>query len=182
MTLDIDEILTNNPEFTLIIDDMIKNNTVQSMNLYKHHYDTSCFEHCIHVAFLSYQMAKKFNLDYVSCARAGLVHDLFLYDWHERQPDRKGLHAYTHPKAAFVNASKLFALNPIEKDMIVKHMWPVTLSLPRYSESYLITFADKYAALAESFHSCKQRARLSKLQKLYRYGYVLLSMLVLRIV
>ncbi len=49
-----------------------------------------------------------------------MLHDLFLYDWRKKQDDRKGLHAFTHPKTAYKNASKLFALNEKEKDIILK--------------------------------------------------------------
>ena len=36
-----------------------------------------------------------------------------------------------------------------EKDMIIKHMWPVTLALPRYKETFLMIFIDKYFAVEE---------------------------------
>jgi uncharacterized protein len=98
-----------------------------------------------------------------------MVHDLFLYDWRKRQDDRKGLHAFTHPKAALDNASKLFSLNEKEIDIILKHMWPVTISFPKYAESYIITLVDKYCAIEESIKAYKSK-------KLYRYAYVFLSM------
>lgn len=34
-------------------------------------------------------------------------------------------------------------------------MWPVTLKLPGYTESYIVTFVDKYCATAEFFSSLK---------------------------
>jgi len=33
-------------------------------------------------------ICKKYNLDYASAARAGMVHDLFLYDWRKRENGR----------------------------------------------------------------------------------------------
>ncbi len=164
-------------EFELIISDLVNNETVQKMKNYKQHYETTCFEHCKMVAYYSYLLCKKYNLDYVSAARAGMLHDLFLYNWRLRENGRKGLHAFTHPKAAFENASKLFNLNDKEKDIILKHMWPVTFfSLPKYKESYIITLVDKYCALQESIKAYKSR---KKLQVAYRYAYVFLSMLVI---
>ena len=82
-------------------------------------------------------------------ARAGLVHDLFLYDWRKREEGRKGFHAFTHPRASYENAKKIFTPNKIEKDIILKHMWPVTPKFPRYKESFLITYVDKYFACVE---------------------------------
>ena len=72
-------------EFDLIINDLVTNETVQKMKNYKQHYDTSCFEHCKNVAYYSYLICKKYNLDYISATRAGMLHDLFLYDWRTRQ-------------------------------------------------------------------------------------------------
>lgn len=167
---------SNLEEFDLIIEDLISNETVQKMKNYKQHYDTSCFEHCKNVAFYSYLICKKYHLDYVSVARAGMLHDLFLYDWRKRENGRTGLHAFTHPKTALQNASKLFSLNEREIDIILKHMWPVTLSFPKYAESYVITFVDKYCAVQESIKAYKSK---KSMQKLYRYAYVFLSMLVI---
>jgi len=162
-------------EFEEIISDLINNETVQKMKNYKQHYDTSCFDHCKMVAYYCYVICKKYNLDYKSAARAAMLHDLFLYDWRKRENDRKGLHAFTHPKTALENASKLFDLNKKECDIILKHMWPVTFSLPRYKESYIIGFVDKYCAIQESINAYKSKR---KLQIAYRYAYVFLSMLV----
>lgn len=164
-------------EFEDIISDLVSSDTVKEMKNYKQHYETTCFEHCKMVAYYSYLVCKKYGLDYISAARAGMLHDLFLYDWHFRKNGRKGLHAFTHPKTAFENASKLFDLNEKEKDIILKHMWPVTFfRLPKYKESYVITFVDKYCAIVESIRAYKSRR---KLQVAYRYAYVFLSMFIL---
>ena len=84
----------------------------------------------------------------------GILHDLFLYDWRnsKKELNLKGYHAFIHPKIALENASRLFKLNEKEKDIILKHMWPVTFfSLPKYKESYIITVTDKLSAL-KSFY------------------------------
>ena len=148
MILDKKEILRAK-EYISLISDIIKNEKVQEMKKYRQHFEINCFDHCLFVSYNSYLICKKHNLDYISAARAGMVHDLFLYDWRKRQDGRKGLHAYTHPKTAYENAKKIFDLNEIEKDIILKHMWPVKISLPKYKESFLITYVDKYFAYAE---------------------------------
>lgn len=163
-------------EFESIIKDLVSNETVQKMKVFKQHYNTSCFEHCKNVAYYSYLICKKYHFDYISAARAGMLHDLFLYDWRLRQDGRKGLHAFTHPKTALENASKLFTLNDKETDIILKHMWPVTIRFPKYAESYIITLVDKYCAVQESISAYKSKTMV---QKLYRYAYVFLSMFVI---
>ena len=139
-----------NIEYFQIISEILKNPDVESMKNYRQHYNTSCFRHCLEVSYLAYIICKKFNLDYISAARAGLLHDLFLYDWRLPHKDLpvKGKHAFAHPKIALMNSSQLFKLNKKEKDIILKHMWPVTLwAIPRYKESFIITIIDKYSAI-----------------------------------
>ena len=166
-------------EFKSIIKDLVENDTVKKMNNFRQHYDTTCFDHCYKVALYNYIICKKLKLDYISATRAGMLHDLFLYDWRIKQPGRKRLHAFHHPRTALENSMKLFDLNSKEKDIILKHMWPVTFVPPRYIESYITTFVDKYCALEESFIHYKQN---QKLNKIYRYAYVFLSLLVIRII
>ena len=163
-------------EFQLIIKDLIDNETVQEMKKYRQHYETSCFEHCYNVAYYCFLICKKYNLDYVSATRAAMLHDLFLYDWRKRQPDRKGLHAFTHGKTACKNACKIFNLNKKEKDMIIKHMWPVTISFPKSIEGFVLTFVDKYCALSEFLEVLKSKLFM---KKAFRYAYLFLSLLII---
>ena len=102
-----------------------------------------------------------------------MLHDLFLYDWRKKQDGRKGLHAFTHGRLACKNASELFDLNEKEKDMIIKHMWPVTVELPKSLEGIILTFVDKYCAISESFDILQTKA-FSK--RPLRYIYSFLSM------
>lgn len=163
-------------EFESIIQDLVSNKTVQKMNNYRQHYNTSCFDHCKNVAFYSYLICKKYGLDYVAAARAGMLHDLFLYDWRKKENGRKGFHGFRHPRIALNNACKLFDLTAKEQDIILKHMWPITVVLPKYKESYIITLVDKYCAIQESINAYKSKR---KLQIAYRYAYVFLSLFVI---
>lgn len=166
-------------EFNMIIYDLANHPTVQKMKLYRQHYDTNCFDHCYNVAFYSYLICKKLNLDYISVSRAGMLHDLFLYDWRKKQPERKRFHGFRHPRIALNNASKLFDLNEKEKDIILKHMWPITIIPPKYIEGYIITLTDKYCALEESYN---HYFNYFKKRKLFRYAYIFLCLVFFRIV
>lgn len=168
-------------EFEEIIRDLIENETVQEMKQYIQHCDTTCFDHCKNVAYYSYLICKKHRLDFYSAARGGMLHDLFLYNWRksERRVQLEGLHAFVHPKIALINSMKLFHLNNIEKDVILKHMWPVTFfSFPKYKESYIITLVDKYCAIEETLQYLQKKKRF---QKLSRYAYTLFAMLILKL-
>ncbi len=166
-------------KFIYIIKDLIENETVQKMKNYKQHYETTCFEHCLTASYYCYKICKKFGLDYISCSRAAMLHDLFLYNWRKRENGRKGLHAFTHPRTAYENASKLFNLNDIETDIILKHMWPVTFfSIPKYKESFVLTLVDKYCALNESRDEIYNRFCQ---KKAFRYAYVFLCLLFIKV-
>ncbi len=174
----IKDLSNEDQEFQMIIKEFVENETVQQMKNYRQHYETTCFDHCYMASYYCYLICKKYHLDYISATRGAMLHDLFLYDWRVRQPDRKGLHAFTHGKKACENACKLFDLNDKEKDMIIKHMWPVTTQFPKSLEGFVLTFVDKYCAISESFEVCK--SRLFK-KPSFRYAYLFLSLIIIRI-
>ncbi len=135
-------------EYEDCIKDLIVHKDVGSMRDFMQHGDTNTLEHCLNVSYYSYCMCKNFGLDYKAAARGGLLHDFFLYDWHVGK-DYKGLHGLKHPKIALMNAEARFELNDKERDIIKKHMWPVTIKLPRFKESFVVMLMDKYCALEE---------------------------------
>ena len=166
-------------EFYEITKYLVNHPTVLQMKNYRQHYDTNCYDHCIEVAYWSYKFSKKHNLDYVSMARASILHDLFLYDWRHSKARLKGWHAFIHPKIALENALKICDLNEKEKDIILKHMWPVTLfQIPKYKESFIITIADKLSAL-KSFYEYYQSHLMNK--KLIRYAYVFFAFTIFKL-
>lgn len=170
----IEKLMEKDEEFKTILSPIINNETVQEMKNYRQHYETSCYDHCLQAAYYCYLICKKYNLDYKSATRAAMLHDLFLYDWRVRQPDRKGLHAFTHGKTACENACKLFDLNEKEKDIILKHMWPVTIAFPKSIEGFILTFVDKYCAMSESAEVLKTKL-FSK--KAFRCAYMSLCVM-----
>jgi len=169
--------MNSNREFLLCIKDIKNNETVLKMKNFMQHCDTSCYDHCYNVALISFFICKKFNLDYKAAARAGFLHDLFLYDWHIKSEEHKPLHGFRHPYIALKNASKLYNLSKKEQDIIKKHMWPLTVIPPRYLESYIVSFADKYCAISESL---KHYIENKKFQKLYRYAYLFFGLIIFK--
>lgn len=143
-----------NDEFFNIIDDLLESDTVNNLKFYRHHYGSNRFDHSMSVAYYSYLVCKFLHLDYKSASRAGMLHDLFLYDC-ESKVTRPKFHIWNHPKIALQNARKLFDLNDKECDIILKHMWPITFFAPKYFESFIVASIDKYCAFIEWSNYCK---------------------------
>lgn len=137
------------------LEELRKNSRFDQMKESIQHGCTTVYEHCISVAYTSCLIAKKTNanVDYKSLIRGALLHDYFLYDWHNNTGE--GLHGFTHPKKALKNAKEDFVINKIEEDIIVKHMFPLTLKIPKYKESWIVTTADKIVSLRETFTRTK---------------------------
>lgn len=134
--------------------DILDHQAVQSMSRYRQHNGMSVLEHSISVSYISFRLCKEAGLDYRSAARGGLLHDFFLYQRRVNKP-YKGWHTINHPRLALKNAMELFSLNDREKDIIVKHMWPICAELPKYRESYVVSTVDKYCSLTEFFRRVK---------------------------
>ena len=134
------------------IRDIAEHPVVLRMKLYPHHGHTNCYEHCLHVAYYNYVVCRYFHLDARSAARGGMLHDLFLYDWHTHaQKTGERFHGIHHHKHAYRHAKKFFNLNPIEEDIILAHMWPVTvLKVPKTKEGWITTLTDKYCGALET--------------------------------
>ena len=153
----------NLQEFKEIVEPIALNSKIKEMKKYRHHFDTSCYSHCFRVADCCYAAAKKLNLDYKSLTRAAMMHDFFLYDWREpRKHEVKGFfnkHAFVHGQISYRHANRIFGISKKERDIIENHMWPVTLKLPKYKETYLITLIDKYCATVESLNGIRRRKK-----------------------
>ena len=80
--------------FFEIIKDITSNETVKQMKNFKQHCNTSCYKHCMQVAYFTYITCKKLKLDYVSATRAAMLHDLFLYDWRKKYRNLAYMHLF----------------------------------------------------------------------------------------
>ena len=58
---------------------------------------------------------------------------------------------------ALHNANKYYKLNNLERDIIVKHMWPLTVIPPKSIEGYVVMYADKYCGFIETANRVKSK-------------------------
>lgn len=146
--------MKNNPEFQKAVSTVLDSKNLQLTKTFTQHGNVSVFAHSMAVAAYSKMLADKLKLKYdsESLVRGAMLHDFFLYDWHETSNIGDGLHGFAHPYTASKNAIREFKLSPRELDIIRKHMWPLTFTkLPKYRESWLVCAVDKYCSVLETF-------------------------------
>ncbi len=144
-------------EYMECVHDIMDSPIFQSMDNFIQHGNTTCKAHCIKVSYMSYCICRRLGWDYRETARGALLHDFFLYDWHTHARETGNhFHGYTHPRTALNNAVKHFTLTEKEKDMILRHMWPLTPVPPKTREGMAIVYADKFCSLAETMGRVKR--------------------------
>jgi uncharacterized protein len=131
------------------------------MKQYISHSDITVYQHCIKVAYTAFSMAvdKGWQCDLRALVRGALLHDYYLYDWHD---PNKGFrwHGFKHHRFALQNACRDFALSEKEKNIIYSHMFPLTAwALPKCKEAWIVTLADKIVATAETAKKYKNKKR-----------------------
>lgn len=131
------------------------------------HGNVTVYEHSLHVALCSIKLNRKLGIKARErqMVRGALLHDYFLYDWHDGEAPgniHPKLHGFYHPGIALKNATRDFALSEREKDIIKKHMWPLTISrAPRCREAWVVCLADKYASTLETLKLRKGKIRVN---------------------
>lgn len=135
-------------DYLNIVDDLLQHDEVQQLAQYTQHHFSNRLRHSISVSYQSYTIAKKIGADAEATARAGLLHDMFYYDWRVTKFE-EGSHAYVYPRIALQNARKITHISDKEADIIVKHMFGATIALPKYRESWIVSIVDDFAAVNE---------------------------------
>ncbi|MBG9983099.1 HD domain-containing protein [Aerococcaceae bacterium DSM 111020] len=160
-------------EYMELIEDLLALEEVQSLEHFTHHKVTNRLAHSLSVSYYSYCMAKRLGLNTRAIARAGLLHDLFFYESEDKHEVGGLGHNYEHPRIALENAKKLTELSELECDIILKHMFGATKDLPKYKESWIVTFMDKRAAITELVvgGAMLAKAAASRYQMMINNGY-----------
>ena len=149
--------------------DIIASENFRNTRNYIQHGSMPVYRHCMDVADQSIKISKllRVNCNERELIRGALLHDYFLYDWHDKYRDNyQRLHGFYHPGIALRNAQKEYSLSDRAKDIIKKHMWPLTIIPPACREAWIVTAADKYCSLLETLKlrrgSGKTRMEIAK--------------------
>ena len=138
-----------------LLSQLQNDSNISKMRSYHHHGTITVFDHCTNVVITSLNIANKLSLDKKQKENiiiGGMLHDFFLYDWHEGRMREDGIHCWLHPKVALSNANEHFDLNSRQKNIIRSHMFPATLlHPPTCKEAWIVSAADKICAVKEYF-------------------------------
>ena len=142
-------------KFKELSKDLLNNNDVLKMQDFIQHGKVTTYAHCVDVAKMALHLNNilKMNADEKTLVEAGMLHDFYLYDWHDssvKVPLFK-MHGFTHAKKASENAKELIEVDEKTCKAIESHMWPLTLSsVPLSKEAWLLCIADKICATKET--------------------------------
>jgi len=138
-------------EYSILIKDILENVKFNEMNNIEHH-GTSRMIHSKRVSYYSYKISKVLHLDYIAAARAGLLHDFFISEKNRNRKQRLKS-TFIHPKKALENSIKHFNINEKEQDIIISHMFPINIHIPKYIESWIVSTVDKIVGCYEFLES-----------------------------
>lgn len=134
-------------EYTNLVNPILENEEFKKIKKIEHHGITR-YEHSIRVSYYSYKVSKFLRLDYENTARGALLHDFFISP-EERTKTERLTSTFTHPKKAVMKSAEVFELTELERNIIHAHMFPIYCALPKYAESWVVSFTDKVVALYE---------------------------------
>lgn len=143
------------------VKDVIHSPSIQRLEDFDQHLGTSRLRHSINVSFKSFVLAKKLGWDSRAVARAGLMHDMFYYNFRDVGYTARE-HCRIHPQVALENARMNFDVSSVESDIIRSHMWLTAKPRPGCKEAYLVTMVDKYCAAEEFFRGLATKVRKTK--------------------
>ncbi len=138
-------------EYLEYVKEILDSEEFQKRKNYEHHENESVYNHSLKVSYSSYLYAKKHNLNMKDISIGGLLHDFYYKPWKE-DTTKKPLfkkHGFVHAKEALENSKKHFPdlINDRVEDIILKHMFPLNIKLPKYRESWVVTMMDKKNSL-----------------------------------
>ena len=146
-TSDIDEL------FYRVAKEVCDSDKMREMAHFRQHGETSCLEHSMAVAFYSLLLSEKLGIkcDRIALIRGGLLHDYYLYDWHVKENKKSHkLHGFSHPRTALENADRDYDLSERERNIILRHMFPLVPVPPKFRESVIVSLVDKWCAVVEA--------------------------------
>ncbi len=133
-------------DFINIASNLLLNEDVTRLKDCNHHFGKTRLDHVLQVSWMAFRLSRFLSLNTRETVRGALLHDLFYYDWLREGPR---FHGFRHPAIALKNAEMLTELSAKERDIIKRHMWPLTVIPPRYPESWAVCISDIYCSWSD---------------------------------
>lgn len=133
------------------LDRYAKDERILRMLAFPHHPPVSAYAHSLMVVRKCVELVVRYNLavNWEDLLLAALLHDFYLYDFRKNSAFRN---CFIHPRKAMENAIELFDVNNHVAKCIRTHMFPATpLRIPKSKEAWILTIADKIAAISDIF-------------------------------
>lgn len=141
--------IENDTDYISLVGTILYNDKFNEIKNIEHHGITR-YDHSVKVSYYSYKISKALKLNYKEVATAGLLHDYFLSDPNCTFKDKFESY-FTHPKYALRMAANNFSISEMEADIIKTHMFPFSLEVPKYAESWVVSGVDKFVSTKEFF-------------------------------
>ena len=133
--------------FQDIIQDITDNQHFNLLTTELHHGITR-YQHSMRVAKWTYAVCNKLHMKNTEAiTRAALLHDFYVND--DLVTDNSAKALGEHPSVALTNSKKYFNINKLQEDIIVYHMFPCTLTMPKTKEGWLVSGVDKLVGTYE---------------------------------
>ena len=154
---------TQDEEFLELAKDILNDEKFKLLKKDRHH-GSNKYDHCKRVSYMSYKIAKFFNIDYKSIVRPALLHDFF-YGERKEKPENSYLE---HPKTSAANAKYYFNVNEKEQSIIRTHMFHHLIlrklfpfinlhenaklkdNKPESKEGWIVCFSDLLVSIGEA--------------------------------
>lgn len=146
----------NDDKFYQYTIDILANDEFQKLKLLTHH-GLNRYDHSLRVARGAYEVAKRLKLNEKEVARGALLHDFFFDDNMTLGVKDRIRTLVKHPNYALDTAKEHFTLSELEEDIIVTHMFPIGIKVPKHLESWIVDIVDDIVCIYERCYGLRKQ-------------------------
>lgn len=137
--------------------DIIESEAFEQAFTQVHHHKTTVGEHSLLTAEMGLKICTSLKsqgifVDERKVVRIALLHDLGMLGRYERYRNNFEC-GYYHPKNSAETAKEIWTdIDDESLDAIKSHMWPLSITVPKNREAFVLCLADKMASIKDVTH------------------------------